>query len=65
MTGLFYNSISSGLTENKIIEIDKRVAKNWEVFYLFIIKLPSNSKDKTKSHSVSFTYNYTWHSEKL
>ncbi len=41
MTALLYNSISSGLTEDEIIEIEKRVAKNREVVYLFVRKLPS------------------------
>ena len=48
MSALFYNSILSGLTEDEIIEIDKRVAKNREVVYLFVRKLPSNSKRKAK-----------------
>ena len=48
MSALFYNSILSSLKENEIIEIDKRVVKNREVVYLFIRKLPSNSKRKAK-----------------
>ena len=48
MSALLYYSISYGLTEDKIIEIDKRVAKDRELAYLFIKNLPSNSKDKTK-----------------
>ena len=48
MSSLLYYSISSGLTEDKMIEIDKRVAKDQELAYLFIKNLPSNSKDKTK-----------------
>ena len=48
MTGLLYNSISSGLTEDEITEIDKRVSKNLEVVHLFLRKLPSNSKRKAK-----------------
>ena len=51
MGALFYSSISSGLTEDKKIEIDKRVAKDWHLAYLFIKNLPSNSKDKTKRKS--------------
>lgn len=48
MSSLLYHSISSGLTEDKMIEIDKRVAKDRELAYLFIKNLPSNLKDKTK-----------------
>ena len=48
MTALLYFSISSDLTRDEIIEIDKRVAKNRERVYLFVRKLPSNSKGKAK-----------------
>lgn len=44
MTALLYCSISSDLTEDKIIEIDRQVANNRE----FVRNLPSNSKRKTK-----------------
>lgn len=44
MTALFYYSISSDLTEDKIIEIDCYVTKNRE----FVRNLPSNSKRKAK-----------------
>ena len=48
MTALLYYSISSDLTENEIIETDRLVPKNREVAYLFVRKLPSNSKGKAK-----------------
>ncbi len=48
MSSLLYYSISSDLTKDEIIEIDKRVAKNREAVYLFVRKLPSNSKSKAK-----------------
>ena len=44
MTSLLYYSISSDLTEDKIIEIDLYVAKNRE----FVRNLPSYSKRKAK-----------------
>jgi len=48
MSLLLYYSISSDLTKDKMIEIDKRVDKNREAVYLFVRKLPSNSKGKAK-----------------
>ena len=48
MSALLYYSISSDLTEDEILEIDERVAKNRELAYLFVRKLPSNSKRKAK-----------------
>ena len=48
MTALLYYSISSDLTKDEIIAIDERVAKNREGVYLFVRKLPSNSKCKAK-----------------
>ena len=44
MTALFYYSISSDLTEDKIIKIDSQVANNRE----FVRNLASNSKRKAK-----------------
>jgi len=44
MSSLLYYSISSDLTENEKMEIDKQVARNREAVYL----LPSNSKGKAK-----------------
>ena len=44
MTALLYYSISSDLTEDKIIEIDLSVTKNRE----FVRNLPSYSKRKSK-----------------
>ena len=48
MSALLYNSISSGLTEDEIIEVDRRVAKDREAIYIFVRKLASNSKVKAK-----------------
>ena len=56
MTGSLYNSISSGLTKDEIIEIDKRVVKNREVVYLLVRKLSSNSKRKAKRVSLYATF---------
>lgn len=44
MTALLYYSLSSDLTEDEIIKIDRRVAKEREAIYLFFRELPSNSK---------------------
>jgi hypothetical protein len=48
MAALLYYSISSDLTKDETIAIDERVAKNREGVYLFVRKLPSNSKRKAK-----------------
>ena len=48
MSALLYYSISSDLTKDEMIEIDKQVAKNREAAYLFVRELPSNSKRKAK-----------------
>ena len=48
MSSLVYYSISSDLTKDEILEIDKQVAKNREAVFLFIRKLSSNSKSKVK-----------------
>ena len=48
MSPLLYYSISSNLTKDEIIAIDKQVAKNRKGVYLFVRKLPSNSKRKAK-----------------
>ena len=48
MTALLYYSISSGLTEDEIIELDRQVYKNREAAYLFLTELPWNSKRKAK-----------------
>jgi hypothetical protein len=48
MSSFLYYSIQSGLTENEIISIDRQVANNREAAYLFIRKLPSNSRGKAK-----------------
>jgi hypothetical protein len=48
MSSFLYYSISSNLTEDQIIEIDGRVAKNRKAIHLFFRELPSNSKRKVK-----------------
>jgi len=48
MSVLLSYAISSDLTKDEIIGIDKRVYQNRETVYLFVRKLPSNSKVKTK-----------------
>jgi hypothetical protein len=48
MSSLLYYSLSSDLTEDEIIKIDRRVAKEREAIYLFFRELPSNSKCKAK-----------------
>lgn len=45
MTAFLYYSISSTLTEDEIIEVDRRVAKDREAVYIFVRK---NGKDGTK-----------------
>ena len=48
MSSLLYYSISSDLTENEIIEVDRRVAKDREAVHLFLTEFPSNSKRKVR-----------------
>jgi len=48
MSALLYYSISSDLTEDEIIEINKQVDNNREAVYLFLTQLPSNSTRKAK-----------------
>jgi hypothetical protein len=48
MTALLYYSYSRGLSENELVEIDRRVSRNKESVYLFLIELPSNSKRKAQ-----------------
>ena len=48
MSSLLYYSLSSDLTEDEIIRIARRVAKEREAIYLFFRELPSNSKSKVK-----------------
>ena len=48
MSALLYYSISSDLTEDEIIEINKQVDNNREAIYLFLRQLPSNSTRKAK-----------------
>jgi hypothetical protein len=48
MSSLLYYSISSGLTDDEIIKIDKKVAMNRQVIYLFLTELRLNGKPKAK-----------------
>ena len=48
MTAFLSLSYSRGLSEKEVVEIDEQVAKNRETVYLFIRKLPSNSKRRAK-----------------
>jgi hypothetical protein len=48
MTALFYSSISSDLTEDEIIQIDKKVKANREAVCIFVRDIGCNGKDKIK-----------------
>ena len=48
MTAFLYYSISSGLTEDEIGEIDEQVCRNRKFVYRFVRKFPLNSKRKAK-----------------
>ena len=48
MSSLLYYSISSDLTKDEIIEIDRQTAKNRETVFFFVTNLASNAKDKTR-----------------
>ena len=48
MTALFYYSISSGLSENEVVIIDKEISRNRKLVYIFLTKLPLNAKRKAK-----------------
>ena len=48
MNLLWYYSISSDLTKDEIIEIDRQIAKNRETVFFFVRNLASNAKDKTR-----------------
>ena len=48
MTALLYYSYSTNLTEDEIVEIDKKVFRNRELVYQFRTKLSSNTKRKIK-----------------
>ena len=56
MSTFLYYSISSNLTENEIIEIDRRVAKERETVYLFFRELPSTSKRRAKQLRLYVTF---------
>ena len=58
MSLLLYYSISSNLTKDEIIAIDKQVAKNRKGVYLFVRKLPSNSKIINKIINKNFSINF-------
>ena len=51
MTALLYYSVSSGLTEDEIIEIDKQVDNNREAVCIFVRDIRFNVKDKTKIYN--------------
>ena len=59
MSSLLYYSISSDLTKDEIIEIDRRVAKEREAIYLFFRELPSNSKRKVKRIGLYIIFIFT------
>ena len=48
MTALLYYSISQSLNENEVVRIDKEVCINKKVVYIFLTKLPFNTKRKAK-----------------
>ena len=48
MTALLYYSISSTLSEDEIIEVDRRVAKNRKEVYIFVRNFAANKKSRTK-----------------
>ena len=48
MNSLLYYSVSSGLTQNKTIAINRNVDKNRKEIYLFVANLPRNSKLRGK-----------------
>ena len=48
MTALLYYSMSSDLTVDEIIEIDRQIAKNRGTVCFFVRNLASNVKDKTR-----------------
>ena len=52
MTALLYYSYSTNLTEDEIVEIDKKVFRNRELVYRFMTKLSSNTKHKTKRMTI-------------
>lgn len=58
MSSLLYYSISSNLTEDEIIEVDRRIAKDREAVYLFFRELPSNSKRKAKRLFVDVIFTF-------
>ena len=48
MSALLYYSISSDLSKDEIIKIDRQIEKNRETVFFFVRNLASNAKDKTK-----------------
>lgn len=56
MTALLYYSYSRRLSENELVEIDRRVSKNKESVYLFLTELPSNSKRRAKRLCLYVTF---------
>ena len=58
MTALLYYSMSSDLTPDEIIEIDRQITKNRETVCFFIRNLASNAKDKTRKVIVVIILGY-------
>lgn len=52
MTALLYYSIPSTLTEDEIIEVDRRVAKDREAVYTFVRDFAANGKDGIKTKRI-------------
>lgn len=59
MSSLLYYSMSSDLSENDIIKIDKQVKKNQEGAYLFIKELLLNPKRKAKRIGLYIVFIFT------
>ena len=56
MSSLLYYSISSDLTEDEIIEVDRRVAKDREAVYLFFNRINLTRKAKRLFIYVMFIF---------
>ena len=59
MSSLLYYSISSNLTKDEKISIDEQVAKNRKEVYIFVRKLPLNSKRKVKKIGLYLIFIFT------
>ena len=56
MSSLLYYSISSNLTKDETIEIDRQVANNRETVCIFVRNLASNAKGKAKKTVLGTTF---------